>query len=258
MPWAALVGTACAALAVAVAGIALGWWDRRLYALGRGIANAAVHGGFLIGGGIATVGARVSALAPIFRVSGALALASTASRLSPWGAALYLSTPLLLFREGHRLPAFRGIGVARSSLKSALWGIAAGASLGGHLLISASLTFGHAPRVNRVGEYVAAAAYDIGAGGLTAEWLFRGAVFSRCWQRWEFWSATAISTGLALVRYLLDPALPSAVEVRAGAVFYTALLGVSACALRAASGSLIPGYLATVTFLLAYRLLVSR
>jgi hypothetical protein len=150
------------------------------------------------------------------------------------------------------------MGVARSSLKSALLGVAAGASLGGHLLISASLTFGHAARVNRVGEYVAAAAYDIGAGALTAEWLFRGAVFSRCWQRWEFWSATGVSTGLALVRYLLDPALPSAVEVRAGAVFYTALLGISACALRAASGSLIPGYLATVTFMLAYRLLVAR
>jgi hypothetical protein len=44
-------------------------------------------------------------------------------------------------------------------------------------------------------------------------------------------------------------------EVRLGAAFYLGLLGLSDCGLRAWSGSLLPGYLATVAFFLAYRML---
>ena len=40
-----------------------------------------------------------------------------------------------------------------------------------------------------------------------------------------------------------------------GAAFYTGLVGVAACALRAWSQSLLPGYLATLVFFLAYRAL---
>jgi hypothetical protein len=102
---------------------------------------------------------------------------------------------------------------------------------------------------------VAAVAYDVGANALTAEWLFRGALFAGWWQRWEFWPAACLSTALLMGRYLVDPALPQTVEVRAGAVFYVALLGLSACALRAWSGSLVPGYLAAVVFFASYRML---
>ncbi len=107
-----------------------------------------------------------------------------------------------------------------------------------------------------IGQYLAAVAYDIGANALTAEWLFRGALFSRWWRRWEFWPAAGLSTFLAVRRYVADPALPSAIEARAGAIFYTALLGFTACALRAESGSILPGYMAGVTFFAAYRMLV--
>ena len=134
-------------------------------------------------------------------------------------------------------------------------GAAAGAFLGIHLLVSASMTLGYAIRVEGLAHYAAAVGYDAGANALTAEWLFRGALFSRWWRRSEFWPAAGVATGLAVLRYLADPALPLAIEVRAGAVFYMGVLGLTACALRAASGSLLPGYAATVAFFAAYRTL---
>jgi hypothetical protein len=76
------------------------------------------------------------------------------------------------------------------------------------------------------------------------------------WRRWSFWPAAAASTGCALARYLLDPALPQAIEAMAGATFYLSLLGLACCALRAWSGSLVPGYFATVAFFTAYRMLL--
>jgi len=45
------------------------------------------------------------------------------------------------------------------------------------------------------------------------------------------------------------------VEARAGAVFYLGLVGLISCALRAWSGSLLPGYLAALAFFAAYRML---
>ena len=42
-------------------------------------------------------------------------------------------------------------------------------------------------------------------------------------------------------------------EARAGAVFYLGLVGLVSCALRAWSGSLLPGYLAGLAFFAAYR-----
>lgn len=150
----------------------------------------------------------------------------------------------------------RAIGLSgRAGLRSVILGLGAGTFLGGHLLISASQTFGFVVRVPNVGQYFAAVAYDVGANALTAEWLFRGAVFSQGWRRWEFWSAAAVSTALVVTRYVADPALPHTVEARVGTVFYIGLLGFAACALRAGSGSLLPGYLATLTFFGAYRML---
>jgi len=49
--------------------------------------------------------------------------------------------------------------------------------------------------------------------------------------------------------------LPNALEVAAGVIFYLTLLGLASCALRAWSGSLLPGYLATLAFFAAYRTL---
>ncbi len=246
---------ASATLALMATGLAMGMSGGWLRDIWQGVASGAVHGGFLAAGWIIAV-RRSAWLAPVIPSGAALLLASVTSRFSEWGALLYVLPPVLLVREGVRHSAVRGMGVsAPAGLRHVALGLAAGTFLGVHLLISASLTYGYAVRVGSLGQYLAAVAYDVGANALTAEWLFRGALFSRWWQRWEFWPAAGLSTGLAVARYLLDPALPPPIEARAGAVFYIALLGFSACALRAGSGSLLPGYVAAVVFFAAYRML---
>ena len=119
--------------------------------------------------------------------------------------------------------------------------------------MNTAFAHGHRAHTSSLAAYAHALAYDVGANALSAEWLFRGAVFSWCWRRSSFWPAALVSTALALLRYLIDPALPHAVEARAGAVFYLGLVGLVACALRAWSGSLLPGYLAGLAFFAAYR-----
>jgi len=126
---------------------------------------------------------------------------------------------------------------------------------GDHLLIAASLTLGYTASVPSLGGYLAGVAYDVGANALSVEWLFHGALFSALWRRWTFWPAAAISTGAGLLRYLVDPTFPTAPEAAAGAVFYLTILGLASCALRAWSGSVLPGYLATLVFFAAYRAL---
>jgi hypothetical protein len=185
-------------------------------------------------------------------------MASLASRWSPWGGFLFLVIPVLLLREARESPALRAIGVSLPRPPLALLaGLAVGAFLGLHVLVSASLTLGYAVGIRSPGAYLAALLYDVGANAVSAECLFRGALFTRWWRRRAFWPAAAASTGLAVLRYLCDPALPRTLEVAAGAVFYMTLLGLAACALRAASGSLLPGYAATVSVFAAYRLLGS-
>lgn len=246
---------ATAALALMATGLAMEMQGGALGDIGRGVAAAAVHSGFLAEGWILAA-RRPPWRGPVIQWAGSLLLASVASRFSAWGAVLYLLPPILVLRQGGRYSALRGIGVsATAALHHVALGFAAGTFLGVHLLISAGLTFGHLVRVASLSQYLTAVAYDIGANALTAEWLFRGVLFSRWWQRWEFWPAASLSTAMAVARYLMDPALPPAIEVRAGAVFYTALLGFGACALRAGSGSLLPGYLATAAFFAAYRML---
>ena len=256
-PWSAGLLTTVAVTAVVASGLAVEMlWDGRLGAIGRAMAGAAVHGGFLAIGWIVAVGRFPSRGGPVFWSAAVMLLASVTSRFTIWGGVLYLVPPVLLLRAGAQHPALRNMGVGlEGGLKPLALGLAAGALLGAHLLISASLTLGYSVRVTDPSQYLAAAAYDLGASALSAEWLFRGALFSRWWRRWEFWPAASASTALAVGRYLLDPALPATLEVRAGAVFYMALLGYSSCALRASSGSLLPGYLATVAFFLAYRML---
>ncbi|HXJ82427.1 MAG TPA: hypothetical protein VMS64_27550 [Candidatus Methylomirabilis sp.] len=253
--WSGVV-TASAVVAVLGAGLAMEAAHGDLRHIGQGIARGAVHAAFLVAGWIIAV-SRQDCLGPVVRAAASLFVASIASTFSLWGALLYLLPPLMLLSEGVRREALRHVGLcATARLRSVVLGLGAGMFLGGHLLISASLTFGYLVSVSNVGQYLAAVAYDVGANALTAEWLFRAAIFSRAWRRWEFWPSAALSTSLAVTRYMADPALPHAIEARVGAVFYCALLGFTACALRAESGSILPGYLATVTFFAAYRMLV--
>jgi hypothetical protein len=181
--------------------------------------------------------------------------ASFLSRVGGWGPLAYLAVPVAVCAEARGRAEFAAAGLAWPTLRAAALGVAGGAFLGIHLLITSSLTFGYLVRIDAAGAYWAAAAYDVGISALTAEWLFRGALFSTAWRRWAFAPAVGFSTALAVLRYILDPTLPATPEVWLGAALYGGLLGAAACALRAWSQSLLPGYLATVTFFLAYRAL---
>ncbi len=258
---AAPIGAPCAlaagaALLGVAAGLAFDLWSGGPPGLGRSAAAAALHAGFFAVGWILATDGRPGWPRPALGMAAALLGASLASRLSPWGAAAYLLVPLTLVGVSRGHAELRRIGLARpGGLLPLAAGLGVGIFLGAHLFVSASLTFGYGVRVANANAYLSAVGYDVGANALTAEWLFRGALFSRWWRRWRFWPAAALATALGVARYLLDPALPAAVEVRAGAVFYMALLGLGCCALRAWSGSLLPGYSATVVFFAAYRLL---
>jgi hypothetical protein len=223
----------------------------------RAIQGAAVHGGFIAMGFVVAFEGTPAWRGPALRLAVALLVAFVASRWEPWGCLAFLGVPILLLREVRVHEALGRTGRAGlPSPRLALLGAASGAFLGGHLLVSASMTFGHPVRPPAVGAYLAALMYDVGASALSAEWLFRGALFSHWWRHWGFWAAASLSTAASLVRYLLDPALPRTIEMSAGAVFYMALLGLYAAGLRARSGSLVPGYLATIAFFAAYRMLV--
>lgn len=252
---AACLRAALVAGLLVAAGCGIEWRGGRLGPLGHGLASGAVHAGFIAVGWIIAVGGRPRWQGPVLRVGVGLVLASVMARLSPWGAVGFLLVPGVLLHEARGRHDLRAMGVSWPRASRALTGLGVGIFLGAHLLISASRTFGYAVYVEAHGSYLAALAYDAGANALSAEWLFRGAVFSHLWRRWAFWPAALLSTALVLLRYLVDPALPHAVEVRAGAVFYTGLLGLAGCALRAWSGSLLPGYLATLLFFAAYRTL---
>lgn len=221
--------------------------------LGRALAMGAAHGGLIGLGWLLATGGAPGWTGPVIRLGVVMTLASVAARLVPWGALAFVLMPLLLLLEARRRPALRALGLVGCRPRHALAGLAAGSFLGAHLLITASLTFGHRAHTSSLAAYALALAYDVGANALSAEWLFRGAVFSWCWRRSSFWPAALVSTALALLRYLVDPALPHAVEARAGAVFYLGLVGLVSCALRAWSGSLLPGYLAGLAFFAAYR-----
>jgi hypothetical protein len=270
------VALALGGFALAGAGVALGhlvggaWVIAGWAAVGRSLELGGVHGAFVALGvavalvrGPAQAGDRPGeagdgpALALCLMAMGAFTGAALLAHLvPPWGSLAYVCPPILLACGARLHPALRRMGVAGSVRPRALVvGVLAGAFLGAHLLITASLTFGHRARVNGAAQYMEAVLYDIGVNAVTAEWLFRGALFWCAWQRVRFWAAASLSTAAALVRYLLDPALPAAPEVAAGAIFYLALLGLACCALRAWSGSLIPGYLSTVAFFAAYRAL---
>jgi hypothetical protein len=254
LPWMPSVQVAAATLAFVAAGFALELYTG-LGLAGRAMAGAGVHAGFLALGWVIADEGRPGWRGPVVLLAAVLMVASLGSTLSPWGALAYPVAPLALLAQAWRRPGLRMAGLEPPRLRACALGLGTGIFLGAHLLIAASLTFGYPVRIQRSSEYLRTVAYDVGANALTAEWLFRGALFSLWWRRWSFWPAAGLATGCALVRYLVDPNLPRAMEVRLGAAFYLGLLGLSDCGLRAWSGSLLPGYLATVAFFLAYRML---
>jgi hypothetical protein len=243
-----------AALLVAV-GIGSEWAGVVPVALGHAVASGAVHGGLLALGWLLATNAAPGWGGPVVRLCATLLLVSVTARLHPLGGLAFLLVPGVFLLEARWQPRMRAIGLGRARPVHALVGLAVGAFLGAHLLVTASRTFGYRLQAGGLHAYLSALAYDVGANTLSAEWVFRGAVFSLLWRRWAFWPAALATTALTLVRYLLDPALPHAAEARAGAVFYLGLVGLIACALRAWSGSLLPGYLAALAFFAAYRML---
>jgi hypothetical protein len=255
VPWRAGLQIAVAALAVVLAGLALETRGGALGSIGRPLAGAVVHAGFLGLGWVLIAGGRSGWSGPVLRLAALVVAASLVSRLSAWGPLAYLAVPVAVWAEASGRVEFAAAGLAWPTVRAAALGLAGGAFLGIHLLITSSLTFGYLVRIDAAGAYWAAVAYDVGISALTAEWLFRGALFSTTWRAWAFAPAVGFSTALAVLRYVLDPTLPAAPEVWLGAALYTGLLGVAACALRAWSQSLLPGYLATLIFFLAYRAL---
>jgi membrane protease YdiL (CAAX protease family) len=122
-------------------------------------------------------------------------------------------------------------------------------------MITASLTLGYRISWAVTLSLASWLAYDLGANVLAAECFFRAALFDRLQRRWSFGAAAAVSTAACVARYMIDPLLPRALEVAAGAAFYIALLSVGNCWLYWRSGSVMPGLAAGCVFFAVYRLL---
>lgn len=245
---------ALAASWVAVAGlVAAGWLAPASL---RVASITAAHGGLLgvaVAWGAAAGGARLPQTHLIIPPA-LVAVGATAAVLDTRASVLYLLTPAWVAALTLR-GRLEGLGLApRVALRPALVGVALGALLGGHLLLSASYTLGYALRGGAT-AILALWAYDAGANVLSAECFFRGALFNRLQRRWSFAAAASLATAAALLRYVVDPLLPKHVEVLAGALFYLTIVSAVDCWLLWWSGSLVPGLLASWMFFLAYRTL---
>jgi membrane protease YdiL (CAAX protease family) len=223
-------------------------------AIARAVSAGAAQGALLAWAVAWTItrGERVADVLPLGIALTALA-GALAVTLAPAGAFAYLLAPLWLWRRRSRL---RGLGLEGTpSARLLLAGFGLGAVLGGHLMLTASLTLGYRivrPTAVELGPWLA---YDLGANVLAAECFFRGALFDRAQRRWPFAAATTLSTVACVVRYLVDPLLPRSLEVLAGAAFYVTLLSVGNCWLYWRTGSVIPGLAAGCVFFAVYRLL---
>jgi hypothetical protein len=244
----AAAGTALLALGAVVEGIGPSRSG------GRALQIAAVHGG-LVAGAFALLHPRKRCWLRVgSAVTAALLCAAWLSEATAWGCVAYLLPLIALGWRARHVPGLGwGGGSPAVRVRHVAVGLAVGAILGAHLLVTATLTFGYTVGVESPLAYVRAVAYDAGANAVSAAWFFYGALFSWLWRRLDFGRATAGATAAAVVRYLLDPALPRTVEAAAGAVFYVSVLGIASCALRARAGSAAPTYAATVAFFAAYR-----
>jgi hypothetical protein len=180
-----------------------------------------------------------------------LGAAAACALALPWGALAYAAVPAWL---GWRRPAWLTRFTWRPGPALAA-GACFGVLLGAHLLVNASLTLGYHLRAGAWAELVGWWAYDVGVNVLAAEAFFRAALFERARRRWSFATAVALSTAASVARYLVDPLLPRALPIAAGAAFYLALLGAGNCWLLARTGSLVPPLAASAVFFCAYRLL---
>jgi hypothetical protein len=177
--------------------------------------------------------------------------AATCALVLPWGALAYT---LVLAWIGWRRPAWLTRFTCHPAPALAA-GTCLGLLLGAHLLVNASLTFGYRLRAGSWAELIGWWAYDAGANVLAAEAFFRAGLFERARRQWSLVAAAALSTAAFVIRYLIDPLLPRALPIAAGAAFYLALLGAGNCWLLARTGSLAPGLAASAVFFGAYRLL---
>lgn len=240
--------------------LATGWVLGRIgivsAAVVRGVGVVGFHGGLLAGALAAAWRRSPGWGAPSLLCTGLLSLAATLSHLTVWGSLSYLLVPAAIGLLSSRR---RELGVLGLSLqwdpRALALGLAVGLFLGIHLLVSTSRTLGYQIRLHPSAPLLAALAYDVGANVLSAECFFRGTLFGYWQRRWGFWEAAGAATGLAVIRYLIDPALPRSLEVVTGAFFYLSLLGLSGCALFWWSGSLFPPALASLVFFAAYRTL---
>jgi hypothetical protein len=253
-----LDGTPLPVLLVLAGLAAMGWALAETGVVSAAIARAVGAGvaqGALLACAVAWTVARPARTADILPAGIALTalVGAVAAALTPGGAIAYLLAPLWLWRRRARL---RSLGLhAAPPARLMLAGIALGAVLGVHLIITASLTLGYRivrPVAVDLGPWLA---YDVGANVLAAECFFRGALFDRAQRRWSFATAAALCTTACVGRYLLDPLLPRTLEVAAGAAFYVALLSAGNCWLYWRSGSVMPGLAAGVVFFAVYRLL---
>ena len=188
-------------------------------------------------------------------VIGLLALAATAARTMPWGAAAYLAVPLWLAWQA-RLGRLAPLGLTGPiRVRPLMLGLALGGALGAHLLLSSTRTLGYHVRTDDISGYLAALAYDVGANVPSSELFFRGALFNAAQRLGAFPLAAALATGANLARYVIDPLLPKTPEVLLGTLFYVTLLGVANAWLLWWSGSLLPGLLSALVFFAVYRLL---
>ncbi|HLC40596.1 MAG TPA: CPBP family glutamic-type intramembrane protease [Methylomirabilota bacterium] len=177
------------------------------------------------------------------------------SLLGPWWGWSLITLPVWLGFLSTREPAIRTLGLR---LPHERWMLPAGAAIGGllgvHLLVAASRALGYRVALFPLGPVLANLSYDLGVNLVTAELLFRGALFGDWWRRYGFWPAAVLSTSFSVLRYLIDPRLPGQLDALAGASFYLFLLGIAGCMLVRLSGSLFPSALASLFFFAAYRL----
>jgi hypothetical protein len=248
-PWGVLLPLA-GVLAGAAALAGRGFVADRLLAA---VAVGAGHGGLLAVAAAGGLFGRKPGPGPALVTAALLGLAAWASAVAPGGALAFLAVPiwlLVLRARSHGWPGWGSTPMAPTCL-----GLAIGLALGGHLLVSAGLTRGYRVRSDGLGAWLAAVAYDVGANVPSSELAFRGVLFDRLVRRAPLVAATAVTTGVYLVRYLVDPRLPLHVETVAGALAYLSLLSVANCWLHWRTGHLAPPLAAALGFFAAYRAL---
>ena len=245
-PW-LLLGGLLVALAGTAAVVAAG--QRPRAALGAA-ATVAGHGAlFATALGWAGVSRRAT-----YATLALLFVAALAVTANPRGWVAYLAPLLALgpLAVTGRLHAL-GLGTPCPSVALAQ-GAAAGAFLGGHVLVSGALTLG--PRARpAIESYLSWLCFDVGVHLPASELFFRGAFFNRIQRRGSLTLALALTTASNVVRYLVDPLLPSGTEFVLGVMLYVSLLSAVSCWLFWRHGSLWPGLLASVVFFAAYRAL---